>query len=485
MLIEISQYTKSKYDFSDEATRFFYDLAEILYHKRTQTFNKTTVSTFVAEDNERLSLYKKYGGWTTIENWMKLAIVDDFKNYFQLLKKYSLLREYQRGGFNVEKILSHKKFETFTALDIYKMVRSKVDRIHTVILTNQESEILNSKISNTLNQCLEKPDMGLKIPYPLCNELFRGFKLGNMMAYGALSNAGKSRFAFKIIAYISLVLKEKICVLLNEMSIESMRMCLITTCINNPEFQELHGIKINKNERELSLGLYKDNKGDFVYRKTDSDGNYTETMEEYRERLINISDEYNKIMRIAEWIEGETEGLIFAKDVSSAYDDKSLSFEIRKAHLTNGINYFVYDTLKNEKSSIGEWSMLQATATGLSELAKEMNVFVYCSLQLTDDTNHIRPEDLSSSNIASAKHIKHILDMLILTKEISKTDYGKYQFLSNYDDWGEPILHNLNDNKRYMMAVVDKNRLGEKKKILFSFDLNKNTWFEEGEIFRK
>lgn len=40
------------------------------------------------------------------------------------------------------------------------------------------------------------------------------------MAVGMLNNAGKSRYMTKIIAYITLVLKEKVFVLLNEMSVE-------------------------------------------------------------------------------------------------------------------------------------------------------------------------------------------------------------------------------------------------------------------------
>ena len=84
LLVEYSQYIKSKYDFYDEVTRFFYDNAEIIYKKRSQTFNKATITTFMTEDNDRLSLYKKYGGWNTIESWNKLAIVDDFKNYYEI-----------------------------------------------------------------------------------------------------------------------------------------------------------------------------------------------------------------------------------------------------------------------------------------------------------------------------------------------------------------------------------------------------------------
>ena len=44
-------------------------------------------------------------------------------------------------------------------------------------------------------------------------------------------------------------------------------------------------------------------------------------------------------MKIADWIEAETNELIFVKDVSGGYDDKTLEFEIRKENLKHGIHY--------------------------------------------------------------------------------------------------------------------------------------------------
>ena len=72
-----------------------------MYQTRAQVFNRSVISTYMAEDQERLSLYKKYGGWKTLEDWMNLAVVDNFQGYFEVLKKFSLLREYQRNGFSV------------------------------------------------------------------------------------------------------------------------------------------------------------------------------------------------------------------------------------------------------------------------------------------------------------------------------------------------------------------------------------------------
>lgn len=484
LFIEYGHNIRSKYDFHDEATKFFYDNAEILYQTRTQTFNKSTLSVYMAEDSDRLTAYKKFGGWKTIENWMSLALPENITGYFEVLKKFSLLREYQRNGFSVDKILNHAKFEMLNAMDIYRLIRSKADRIHTIILTNEEAEILNSNIKATLLHCMETPDLGLQLPFPIMNDITRGMKKKSVMAVGMLSNAGKSRYMTKLIAYITLVLKEKVLVLLNEMSIEEIRYALITTVINNHEFQELHGLKLKKKEKELTLGLYKDSKGEFIYAEKDEWGDVTETIDEFAERVAANSDEYIKIMEIASWIEDETQGLIFTKDVSAAYDDKTLEFEIRKANLTQGIGYFFYDTFKNDLSTTGDWAAMKITATKLTELAKQLNMFGYLSIQLTDDANFIKPDELTSSNIANCKSIKHVLHTLFLFKEIPKQDYHKYGYISN-SDWGTNTVHNLDSEKRYYCAVVDKNRFGKKCRLLFEVDLDLNIWMEIGELVRK
>ena len=48
LFIEHGHNIRSKYDFYDEATKFFYDNAEIMYQTRTQIFNRSVISTFMA-----------------------------------------------------------------------------------------------------------------------------------------------------------------------------------------------------------------------------------------------------------------------------------------------------------------------------------------------------------------------------------------------------------------------------------------------------
>ena len=268
------------------------------------------------------------------------------------------------------------------------------------------------------------------------------------------------------------------------MTVEEIRYALITTVINNPEFQKLHGLNLKKNERELTLGLYKDNNGEFIYAEKDEWGDVTETIEEFAQRVAANSTEYVKIMQIADWIEDETQGLIFVKDVSTAYDDKTLEFEIRKANLTHGISYFFYDTFKNDLATTGDWAAMKVTATKLTELAKQLDMFGYLSIQLTDDANYIKPDELTSSNIANCKSIKHVLHTLFLFKEIPKSEFHKYGYVTS-SDWGTNSTHELDLDKRYYCCVTDKNRFGRKSKLLFEVDLDRNIWLEVGELIRK
>ena len=71
------------------------------------------------------------------------------------------------------------------------------------------------------------------------------------MAFAMPSNCGKSRFTIDLAAHTALVHKKKVLIISNEMSEEKMKLCLITTIINNPEIQKLHGYEISKTEGEL------------------------------------------------------------------------------------------------------------------------------------------------------------------------------------------------------------------------------------------
>jgi hypothetical protein len=160
-----------------------------------------------------------------------------------------------------------------------------------------------------------------------------------------------------------------------------------------------------------------------------------------------------------------------------------IEFELRKVKIVKKIKYYGYDTLKGYNTD--EWSWIKQFATRLKELTKELEMSGFAVFQLTDDTVYTDVFSLSSNNIANAKQIKHIADILTLGKRLDKEEYHKYQMM-RCDDWGKPTAENLSLDKNYFCIKVDKNRAGDKDKImLFEIDLNYNTWKNIGYLIKR
>lgn len=484
LYVTYGNFMRPKYDFSDEVVRFFYDCLEVYYLKFSQTVDETKLNVFMSQDQERMSSYKKYHGWKTISEFMRLSDPNDAKNYFDTIKKYSLVREYGRNGYPVDKILANKNFDKLTANDIYRIIRAKADKIHTVINAGEEAVELTIGNADQIKRYLKKPNFGLPYPWPMYNEFFLGMREGKTHFEGFISNGGKSRKLVALAAYVTLVQHKNFFLMSNEMDEDDLKNCMIVTVINNKEYQELHGIKIKKPEREIVLGAYRDNDGEFIRRQIDENGIYIESEEDYIARVERDSDEYHKIIQVGEWIDKNTEGKLLYKDVQDDYSMERIEFELRKAKLVNNVTYYGYDTLKNYQ--VEDWAQLKQIATKLKEITKELKMFGFAVFQLSDDSKFTDVFQLSSMNIASSKGIKHVTDTLTLGKMIEKSEYHKYQMICDNPGWGEPTVTDLDLGKQYFAIKIDKNRAGSKDKImLFEINLDYNTWINIGQLTQR
>ena len=270
----------------------------------------------------------------------------------------------------------------------------------------------------------------------------------------------------------------------NEMTEAAMKNCLITTVLNCKEFKELHNVELIKPEKEITMGLYRDNKTkEFIYRKKDDDGNYIESEEDFIGR-VKQSKEYQDIAKVAQWMEEQLDGKFYFNDITADYSDEAIELEIRRAKLVYNCNCFAVDTLKAWGAE--DWVKVKNTATKIVELGKELNLFGVCTFQLTDSTVFDSVFDLSSNNIGAAKGIKHPVDLLTLGKRITPEEYHMYQYLAYDDNWGEEIAHDLDIKKKYFSLKIDKNRLGDKDRImLFEYNLDYNIWNNIGYIIKK
>lgn len=394
-----------------------------------------------------------------------VRIKDDrnIQDVYYNLKKYAILRKYNRyyNGREVieflEEVCNSENFYNLTIEELTNYLNSflieeqeynnekyilKEGYNHVNLATN--CDILKY-FNNKEEQMVENVDMSFNI----LNRCINGFRKGQLLGIGMLSNAGKTRFLVNLVIYLIFIANQKVLLILNETTAEDFLMCLVTTVLNNTDLKNKYNLS-SKKEKEIrnirSIEKQEDN--------------------DFSNFLLDIQEKID-------------ENLVL--QITDDYTDEDLENMIIKSYYEKGVNYVFYDTMKVTLNSTNVTDDLKKTATLLSEIAKKHKLFIACSFQLTDDTIKTAPELINRLNIANSKQIYHVMDTVILFKEIDKKDYSKYAFVKYKETQPQSLEH----AKRYYACVLNKNRVGEKLTLIFEVDLDLNVWKELGKLLKK
>ena len=458
------------------------------------------------ENPEMLNIYK-----SVLYNEGSRYSSEQAKNKFNFSKdteavyelKNELIREVREKNYDIEKIYTElrklfilrkayietpekniqDKIVEITEYELYdKMSSEEIEStIEQVKITQKFKQ---SVLSNDLVEFLESGENelanGLDYPFPIITKVFKGIRKGETMAFAMPSNSGKSRLTTDLAAYTALVHKKKVLVISNEMSEEKMKLCLITTIINNPEIQKIHGKEVKISEGELLEFKFRpDNKKDA---KLDENGyilkEQEETQKQFIKRLSTISSDFNKVIKAIEWASKQIKNSIYFINITDHTNDE-LKKVIINYYYKEHIEYVFYDTLKTDTANIGNPEEIKKTATILSNLAQNFNIFICSSLQLAE--SQTSPINLNVNDLAVSRTVKEVLDTLCLFKQISRDNLDEYEYsLKEVDTKFFDLEKSEDPDVRYYACVVDKNRAGAKPKLVFKLNLAYNSWEELG-----
>lgn len=458
------------------------------------------------EDNEMLNIYKsilynegaKYSSEQAkdrfnfskesekvydLKNQLRKSVRDQNYNmekvYNELRKLFILRKAYlETPEENIqEKIVEITNYELYDKMSAEEIE----DTIEQVNVTQKfKQAVLSSNLVEFLESGESELANGLDYPFPILTEVFKGIRKGETVSFAMPSNSGKSRLTTYIAAYTALVHKKKVLIISNEMSEEKMKLCLITTILNNPEIQKIHGQKIKISEGELLEFKFRpDNKKGV---KLDEQGYVLkeegETQQKFIKRLLEISSEFNKVIKAIEWASKQINNSIYFINITDHTNDE-LKKVIVNYYYKEQIEYVFYDTLKTDTENIGNPEEIKKTATILSNLAQNFNIYICSTLQLAESST--APINLNVNDLAVSRTVKEVLDTLCLMKQISRDNYDEYEYSLNEVDTKFFNLEKSEDpDVRYYACVVDKNRAGAKPKLLFKLNLAYNSWEEQG-----
>ena len=460
----------------------------------------------IFEDDEMLNIYKSIlfnegSKYSSEKAKDKFNFSKDSEEVYELKNK--LRKKARENEFNVEEIYDElkklfilrkaytetpernvqEKIVEITEYELYdKMSPEEVkDTIDQVKVTQKfKSAVLSDELVEFLESGENELANGLSYPFPVITEVFKGIRKGETMAFAMPSNCGKSRLTMDISAYTALVHQKKVLVISNEMSEEKMKLCLITTILNNPEIQKIHGQDIHVSETELLEFKFRpDNKKDA---KLDENGYVLkeegETQGQFVRRLFKISTDFNKTIKAIDWASKQINNSIYFINITDHTNDE-LKKVIVNYYYKEHIEYVFYDTLKTDTSNIGNPEEIKKTATILSNLAQNFNIFICSSLQLAE--NATSPINLDVNDLAVSRTVKEVLDTLCLFKQISREHLDEYEYsLKEVDTEFFDLEKSDDPDVRYYSCVIDKNRAGAKPKLVFKINLAYNSWVELG-----
>lgn len=435
--------------------------------KANYTFPKTDDTTY-----DYIAQCKKAAtasGYTVEEAYVKLRKLFLLKQGYDNAPTPSMQKK-------VWDIRSYKRYDDMTMKEIEGSIKK------TALLGGLNETVLNMGVTDFIMMGDNNLTTGISLPFKLMTKTFKGLRKGETMSFSMPSNAGKSRFVMNLVSYLAFVQKKKILVVSNEMTEDKMRLCLATTVVNNKELQKMHGQVLSKTEAELLLQKYRPDSGKDV--EVDDDGFIVrqegESQADYVARLGGLSTEFNKTAIATDWLAKQTENCIHFLHTAEHTNDDLRSI-IMDYYYKEGVEYVFYDTLKTDIEHIGNKEELKKTATVLSNIAQEFDIFVGSTLQLLE--NSTLPLNMNINDISGSSTVKEVLDNLCLIKEINNTTYGNYEYAEqeeslDYRDLERPKL----SNTRYYAVVVDKNRAGAKPRLLLRLNLDYNIWEELGYV---
>ena len=401
------------------------------------------------------------------------------KIYLELKKLFVLRKNYLAIPIQAiqDKVVEIREYELYDKMSVEEVENAVVQVSDT---EKFKRGILNKGLTSFLELGDNNLTNGLPLPFPILTEVFKGIRKGETMAFAMPSNAGKSRFTTDVAAHTAFVHQKKVLIISNEMSEEKMKLCLITTILNNKAIQELHGQKLTKTEGELLEFQFRPDEGKNV--EVDENGfvkkGEKEKQSDFIKRLMEVSSEFKKTIYVTDWVNKQINNSIYFINITDHTND-----ELRKVILNyyykEKIEYVFYDTLKTDTANIGIGEELKKTATILSNLAQNLGIYICSTLQLAESDT--LPVNLTVNDLAVSRTVKEVLDTLCLIKQINRDNLDNYEYsLQEVDTKFYDLKKYEDPDVRYYVCVVDKNRAGAKPTLLFRLNLAYNIWEELG-----
>lgn len=451
-------------DRTDFNTENFYELLFVaIYNLHMQgctTIDEFSIDSYLSNYKEQYSIFQENQGIEYLSNAREMATLENYDYYYHRLRKYSLLRYYEKQGLDTRFIYDSTiadtskmeseqiKFDNYTEQDIIEMVEATfVINPNMKYCTNTLSTDVQAGdgMTDLVNELMEVPDVGLALNNEGLNTVSRGARLGCLFMRSCPQGGGKTRMATGDACKIAVPYFYDV----NTNQYVYTGNCEPTTIFSTEmpvdEIQTLLIAAVSKvNEEHILYGTYE--KG-----------------------------ELERVKQAISYIESSPLYIVHIPDFSI----EDIKNQIKKYNREFSVRYFFFDYIHtslrlmaevNSKSGMGlkEHQLLLVFATELKTIAQQLDVFIYTASQLNGEAQNALYKD--QNLLAGSKALANKLDMGVISMSPTKAERKKI----------EAVLHRMvNMPVPNMCHWVYKVRRGRLTRIIIWTKIDLGTMTEQ------
>ena len=436
VLFSDREYKLSVDDFPEQFHKIVFGAIEHLGDGGAEHVDAIDVDQFLKAYPSQYKVFCDNRGVEYVMRAQNVAEEKNFKYYYILLKKYSLLNRMRAEGFDIKEIYDEtltdprditKMRDRFNALTLNDILDSYSGKLITLKQDYGKTEgIIETKAGDFLKELLKKfksaPDIGLPMVSPKLTTIFRGRRLGKFFLESAASGMGKTRRmigeACKVAVPYIYDLRKKDWVTNSGACKENV--LYISTELSPVECETLFGAYLAGIPEDIIL-----------------DGKFND-------------EEWARLNRAADILNGCN--LHFVQLTN--FDVNDIENTIRKYHYLYKVNYVFYDYLSvspkilsegattSKMSNLQEYQVLYMFAQRMKDLSTILDIHIQSATQLNGDWKTAKEAD--QNLLRGAKSIADKIDVgaiLMPVREYDKDLIDAYMTRVGFGPRPNAVIH--------------------------------------------
>lgn len=218
MLLLDEKYKLCIEDFPERFHQILYGAIENLIKSGAQEVDSIIIDDYLSKHPRQYKVFCDNCGVEYIENALEIAQLENFDYYYTTLRKFGLLNQLQKSGFDTTSIYDssildvdqisamQKKFDEITIEDIFNQYELEIANLKEIY--NSSSEISGGQAAAGMKQLKEQykqiPEMGMPMSSGKLTTIARGRRLTKLYMKTSPSGFGKTRISAGDAAHIGI-----------------------------------------------------------------------------------------------------------------------------------------------------------------------------------------------------------------------------------------------------------------------------------------